>query len=304
MGMPSLRAILSLSRPGGLPTVWSNCLAGWWLGGGHRLEGLPWIFAGATLLYLGAAFLNDAFDVVHDRQWRRARPIPAGGIGLKTAWRWGLALLVAGAFVLWGAGPVAGGLGLTLVALIVLYNLTRHALPFRPLLSGVCRWALYALGASVAARGVTGWALWCGLAAALYMAGAGFFAEDKERSEPRYWPAALLAAPILLALILNTNEYREPALLLSAVLGIWLLRCFRYLLWRLDRNPASALEGMAAGLVFVDWLAACPVLPGQQSYFEGPRELSFIFLALFGISLALHRAFREPPQNPVSAKKV
>ena len=28
------RAWLVLSRGSNLPTVWSNCLAGWWLGGG------------------------------------------------------------------------------------------------------------------------------------------------------------------------------------------------------------------------------------------------------------------------------
>src|SRR5436853_7428422 len=48
-----LRALLILGRVSNLPTVWSNCLAGWWLGGDHRSDALPWLFSGASLLYTG-----------------------------------------------------------------------------------------------------------------------------------------------------------------------------------------------------------------------------------------------------------
>src|SRR5690348_4321637 len=98
--MAQLRTILALSRTSRLPTVWSDCLAGWWLGGGGNAENLPFLFAGATLLYLGSAFLNDAFDAEYDTQHNRRRPIPAGAIGQDEVWRWGLSWMVAGALVL------------------------------------------------------------------------------------------------------------------------------------------------------------------------------------------------------------
>ena len=74
--MPRLRTLLILGRVSNLPTVWSNCLAGWWLGGGGNTGKLPFLFAGTTLLYIGGMYLNDAFDVEFDRQHRKERPIP------------------------------------------------------------------------------------------------------------------------------------------------------------------------------------------------------------------------------------
>src|SRR3989442_723734 len=96
--MPSLlRTLLVLGRVSNLPTIWSNCLAGWWLGGAENSEQLPFLFAGTTFLYLGGMFLNDAFDVEFDRLHRAERPIPSGAIRLRTAWRWGLVWLALGA---------------------------------------------------------------------------------------------------------------------------------------------------------------------------------------------------------------
>src|SRR5579864_3105449 len=97
--MSFLRALLILCRVPGLCTIWSNCLAGWWLGGHRDESSLPFLLAGSSLLYLGCCFLNDAFDADFDREFRRTRPIPAGAFSLKAVWRWGLALLVLGVLV-------------------------------------------------------------------------------------------------------------------------------------------------------------------------------------------------------------
>jgi 4-hydroxybenzoate polyprenyltransferase len=76
-------ALLVLGRVSNLPTVWSNCLAGWVLQG----RGSAWRFTvlcfGATCLYIGGMYLNDAFDVEFDRRFRRDRPIPSGAISLE-----------------------------------------------------------------------------------------------------------------------------------------------------------------------------------------------------------------------------
>jgi len=90
-----LRALLTLSRVSHLPTVWSNCLAGWWLGGGREItRNCRCCFFGVSSLYLGGMFLNDAFDADFDRQRRAERPIPSDVISLQAVWRWGLAWLV------------------------------------------------------------------------------------------------------------------------------------------------------------------------------------------------------------------
>src|SRR5688572_28143471 len=101
------RSLLVLGRVSNLPTIWSNCLAGWALAGGAPLTGdvremidEPLRFAilclGASLLYVGGMYLNDAFDVEFDLQHRRERPIPSGAIGVRAVWTLGLVWLVAG----------------------------------------------------------------------------------------------------------------------------------------------------------------------------------------------------------------
>jgi hypothetical protein len=74
--MTRLRTLLVLGRVSTLPTVWSNCLAGWWLSGGGSWERFAMICLGATCLYVGGMYLNDAFDAQFDQQHRPERPIP------------------------------------------------------------------------------------------------------------------------------------------------------------------------------------------------------------------------------------
>src|SRR2546423_2595390 len=99
-----LRTLLILGRASNLPTVWSNCLAGWLLGGESALSRLALLCAGATFLYLGGMYLNDAFDAQFDQQHRPERPIPSGGIGAQAVWAWGLSWLALGLFCLCSLG--------------------------------------------------------------------------------------------------------------------------------------------------------------------------------------------------------
>src|ERR1044071_10332569 len=71
------RTLLILGRISNLPTVWSNCVAGWLLGGGGDLRRLGWLCAGASLLYMGGMYLNDACDSHFDALHRAERPIPS-----------------------------------------------------------------------------------------------------------------------------------------------------------------------------------------------------------------------------------
>src|SRR5208282_3013153 len=94
------RTLLVLGRVSNLPTVWSNCLAGWWLSGGGNFKSLPWLLGGSSFLYVGGMYLNDAFDVDFDRQRRAERPIPSGQIGRNTVWKLGGAWLALGIILL------------------------------------------------------------------------------------------------------------------------------------------------------------------------------------------------------------
>jgi len=148
-----------------------------------------------------------------------------------------------------------------------------------PVLMGICRLLLYLVASSTALNGVTGWSMWSGLALALYIVGLSSLARrESARGPVAYWPAMILAAPILLALLLNANDYRQPAWLLSAVLALWILRSLRQL-FRSNPNVGRVVSSLLAGIVFVDWLAVA----------DAPRRFGFFFIAFFLCALLLQR---------------
>jgi hypothetical protein len=51
-----LRTLLVLGRVSNLPTVWSNCLAGWWLGGGGNFGNCPCCFSASARFTPAACF--------------------------------------------------------------------------------------------------------------------------------------------------------------------------------------------------------------------------------------------------------
>ena len=270
-----------MGRVSNLPTVWSNCLAGWWLGGGGNQGKLPFLFLGVSALYLGGAFLNDALDANYDRQFRTERPIPSGGISESDVWRWSWALLGFGLLCLLPFGITSVGLGLALILCIFLYNVVHKVVTISPWLMGGCRFLLYPIAATAGASGITGAAIWCGLALGAYTTGLNYFerCQNSRRQFP-YWPTVLLVIPIFFALVMNVGEYRQPALLISVVLLLWAVRCLRNVFWTVSTNLRRVVAGLSAGIVFVDWLAIAPICQ---------LELGFLFLALFGCTLLTQR---------------
>ncbi len=271
---------LRIGRAAGLPSVWSNCLAGWWLGGAGSTRELPVLICGATLLYVAASLLNDAFDEPFDRQYCRFKPIPSGLISSAGAWRWGWICLAAAVAAFFWCGFRTGILSLGCVGFLLLFNLTHRAFSGAGIFLGLCRFPLYLAAASVADHGVTGWAMWGGLALALYVAGAWWLETALTSEGPlRYWPIILLLAPPLSSLIVNAGPYREPALLLCAVFCLWLTLCLRHTWWTETPDLDLTTPGLQAGIVLVDWLAVA----------DAPRALSAVFIALFLLSLGLQK---------------
>jgi heme O synthase-like polyprenyltransferase len=278
--MPSLRTLLILGRTSNLPTVWSNCLAGWWLGGGKNVRNLLPLLLGSTLIYMGGMYLNDAFDAEFDRQFRRERPIPTGAISVNAVWRIGLGLLGSGAVCLILMGTVTGILAVLLVLCILAYDAIHKLITVSPVLMAGCRFFLYLVAASTGEKGVTGEAVWWGFAMAGYIIGLSFIArKETARSALAYWPCYFLAAPFLLMLIMDGTGYLGPALLVSAVLGLWIVRCLRYTFGGQERNVGLTVSGLLAGIVWVDLLAVA----------NCPQKLAAVFIALFLSALLFQR---------------
>jgi len=280
--LPPLRTLMILARIPDLPTVWSNCLAGWWLSGGGNPWKLAFLLPGMSALHLGGMFLNDAFDAEFDRQRKAARPIPAGKISPATVWRFGWSWLVLGILCLLCLGKLAGMLAIALGACILVFNTTHKFFTASPWLIGLCRFWVYTIAGTTGAQGLNGWPIWCGAALAFYVAGMNYVAQrENSRAPLAHWPLVLLAAPIMLAQLMNVGDAFPPALAASLILALWLAFCLRALLFQPgELNVTSVISRLLAGIVLVDWLAVSP---------QCPRELCVVFLILFSLTLLLQR---------------
>ena len=197
------RAWLVLSRGSNLPTVWSNCLAGWWLGGGWadgpRATGrLTALLLGASLLYTAGMWLNDAYDSEWDARFRPERPIPAGAIQRRTVVRAGIAAILLGWVCLLPLGFATAAWTLGLTACIEAYNRLHKRYAHASWLMAGCRFFLYPLAAGVSAGGTVPLALVGGVVLAVYVAGITYLArgESLPGESPPRWPWLLLLVPL------------------------------------------------------------------------------------------------------------
>ncbi|MST94719.1 MAG: prenyltransferase [Pedosphaera sp.] len=276
--MPTLRTLLVLGRVSNLPTVWSNCLAGWLLGGGGDWWRFGLLCAGATCVYVGGMYLNDAFDTQFDQQHRSERPIPSGAISSSLVWRLGFTWLAAGVAALFLLGPVPAALTVGLSLSVLVYDAIHKIFAFSPVLMAACRFFLYLVAATATGNDLTGLAVWSALALAAYIVGLTHLAKKESvRGALRFWPCLLLGAPILLALLINTGAFQQPALLLGAALALWVLRCARRVWWTAQRDIGRAVSGLLAGIVLVDLLTVADQPPVYGAVFLGLFLLALLF---------------------------
>lgn len=277
---PKVRTLLILGRVSNLPTVWSNCLAGWWLSGGGNLWKLPFLLLGTSALYVGGMFLNDAFDVDFDRQRRSSRPIPSGAITEEWVWIYGWGWLALGILLLFVCGKLAGALAVVLAICIVIYDAVHKLITASPWLMGLCRFWVYVIAGTIGWAS-TGWPIWCGAALAFYIVGLSYVARRESfRGPVPYWPLIFLSVPVMLAMLMDSDGARKPALFMSGALVIWILWCLRTVFFRGEMVVGRIVSGLLAGIVLVDWLAVAP---------KCPLALGAAFLVLFAATLGLQR---------------
>jgi hypothetical protein len=275
-----LRTFLILGRVSNLPTVWSNCLAGWWLGGKGNWAALVCISISASFLYTGGMFLNDAFDADFDQNHRRTRPIPSGAVSERDVWQWGFVWLALGlAFAAW-LGGTAFALATALCACILLYNATHKLLPFAPVLMGGCRVLLYLAAASAGTEGVSGEAIWKGLALGIYVVGLSCLArKESGRVRVEFWPVFLLAAPVVAAGLIDDGASRLAAAEFSSVLAVWSCWAVSRSLDRFGAHVGFTVSRLLAGIVLVDLLAVADL----------GEAWTGLFAIWFGLALLLQR---------------
>ena len=274
------KILLDLGRVSNLPTVWSNCLAGWLIGGGGSVSVLIILCVAASLVYVGGMYLNDAFDVTWDVDHKNDRPIPAGHIAQRPVWLLGwLWLVLGGAGIVWlGRTPaILGGL---LILCVIAYDALHKRISWSPFLMAGCRFYLLLTASACGQDGLDGYAMWAACVMFLYIVGLSYVA--KAESLPgllRHWPLVLLASPIVLAVFVNDGSAREKGLVASFIFFLWLLKCLRHLLWTSPPAIGRAVSGMLAGICLVDLLSVAHAEPAVAA----------VFLGLFLVSLGLQR---------------
>lgn len=265
----NFRAWLELARVSNLPTVWTNGLAAWLLAGGRTTDvRLFWLLFGASLLYSAGMILNDAADVAVDREQRPERPIPSGRVALRWAWRVGGVLLLCGAGMMVGRGGADTGVAVSLVALVLAYDLYHKPWAGSVLLMGGCRTLLYLAVASPLTATPWSWSnpvLLPGLVLGAYIVGLSLMARREARSGPAQgtaWPLVLLLlSPVLLLVYRCADTGKLLPLLLGAALLLWISGAVKTMRRHPPQSIGPAVGRLLAGIAAVDAAALAPTHP-------------------------------------------
>lgn len=274
MSAPSrVRAWLVLSRGSNLPTLWSNCLGGWWIGGGdlsgpHEAVRLGLLLVGASALYTAGMWLNDAYDSAFDARFRPERPIPSGVVRRQTVWWAAVGAMLVGWCCLLPLGVATALWTLALTGCIEFYDRVHKRWAHASWLMAGCRFLLYPLAASVGGR-VSVWpALAAGGVLAIYVAGVSYLARVESISDRRVprWPWLLLMCPLL-------GRFLTTPLSWFALGGWLLLWPFSSWLWRAWWQTTRRQTGQArrpppvadllAGIVLLDLMLTPWPTPGR-----------------------------------------
>ena len=276
----SPRTALRLGRVSNLPTVWTNALAGAVLAVGVGAGGGPLLVAALalSLFYVGGMWLNDAFDAEIDAAERATRPIPSGEIGRGTVFVVGGALLLLGAGLAATLGAAPAVAGAALAGAILLYDWIHKRTELAPLVMGATRGLSYAL-AALAVGALTGTALLGAAGLLAYVVGLTYAARQEayDRLE-RVWPLAVLAAPLVVALLMSGGE--ALALLLCAALAVVMGLALRLLVRRGRGDVPRAVVTLIAGISLYD----AALIAGA-----GAAGWALLAAAAFGLTLLLQR---------------
>jgi 4-hydroxybenzoate polyprenyltransferase len=216
-----IKQYATLTRISNLPTCWTNVLTGCAIGSmaaSQPVAVTPVIILATiiSLFYMAGMALNDLVDVKIDRQQRPDRPIASGLISHRAALIFIATLLVAGTIGLLIFFRHCIYLGLLLIAMIVLYDITHKRHSYSVVFMALCRALIYVISADAVFSGDTVREFRAATAIAstvlaLYVAFVTIIArcENKQQIDRRRWLsiAIMLLVPVAFALSLPTTVY-------------------------------------------------------------------------------------------------
>ncbi len=279
-----LNTLFVLARISNLPTIWSNCIAGWLLAGGGDVGKILNLCFGVSCLYIGGMFMNDACDVDFDKIHRPERPIPSGKIKERTVWLISFSLLVLGVVSISHISKGTAFISELLLGVIILYNTVHKHIGFSPVIIAVCRLLLYPLGATVGSGFLEGYVLWGAIALALYVIGFSYIAKY-ENITGHYLNSSiiLIFVPIGLALIVNDEGFRIRSIIIAIGVIFYLIMSIRHLSTQKPADTQKAVSMLIAGIILIDILAISCISTNLAHYLV-------LFVLLFLLTLILQKS--------------
>lgn len=274
-----LRSLLVLGRVSNLPTVWSNCLVGWWINGGRDVSDLILLSLAASLIYIGGMYGNDFVDAAFDSEHRKERPIPSGILSRKTVGMMTCGWIFSGLLLLLYFELKVVVAGLVLILTIAIYNVLHKKISWSPWLMAGCRFWLIIMAAYVGEPFLAGYVVWVAVALFCYIVGLSYLARQESLLNVlNMWPCLFLGVPLLLAWLVNDADYRAQGLFFSFLLAGW-VGLQIYHAFSPSRRIGTAVSGLLAGICLVDWLAVL----------DAPAPVMLAFPILFVLSLVAQR---------------
>ena len=285
-----LRSLLILGRVSNLPTVWTNVIVGWLVGGGSIDSSIAWLICGVSLLYWAGMTLNDAFDVQWDRSHAPERPIPSGAVSAPTVWVIGILQMIAGVCLILWKSEARWELLLALVFCILLYDWIHKKWKGAVLIMGLCRALVYLLAWSDARSEMKLGALspliyFLGGGVLLYIAGITLVARSERKkatSELGALPRMLLLVPTSFPVLVLYCEPGTMDLSIKHIFGGIITSCVWIVFFRSLLTSGKIPGGIAyaiAGIALYD--ATVAILFDQSA--------GFLCLACFGLTLLAQR---------------
>ncbi|MCH2059014.1 MAG: UbiA family prenyltransferase [Verrucomicrobiales bacterium] len=273
--LPRVNVVLKLSRVSNLPTVWSNCIAGWVLGGG--IAALPagtgvsdvllllLLIIGASLAYSAGMIMNDAVDFKFDAEHRPDRPLPSGEITLSVAWALAIAFL-GGGFILMILAGASPGCTLLLGFMIVGYNVLHKRWTGSVFLMGACRLLLYLVAASVPEHG--GWftelvCVWA-MALGIYTVGITLAARGEVKDKGTgHFGMSMLTVPLIAAAWAYFLRAESHMMLLIALItwAGWTAYCILLMKGDEEGRVSKAVALLIGGMLLIDAVAVSAAFP-------------------------------------------
>ena len=248
--------LMSICRLGTLPTVISNCLAGWILSGaGNTLKFLILTLCLCTL-QTAISWILCLVELPNTNTYKLRHPWLSTRIPLHSHWFCCAILLWIGIFLAALCGQTIALIACLVILIGGIIALTHRIFLLSALGPGLLRALYYIAGGCVSWGGLLGYTLWGAIAIFFFMLGCGLITR-----RPPQWGATSMTLPIisfiiplLLALLINDGNYRTIGICFSSAVGLWLVYIFYQ--QTIQTDPSLIPTYLVSTICLYDFLAA------------------------------------------------